>query len=211
MSVSLQIAHNYISYKEKETGDVVKTRVTDTLSMDSLGDLDRNIKGVVELSPVKAIFMDSWYTLNPKFSESEFEFMNVDKFEQTKVTNSDPNEADFGFTFVMMRSETREYHKREVYSILDYLGDIGGFAGILEIFIEFILGIFLPAAKTRTILNDNFKYDSGNYKKRQGHNDPFDTSAHHDERQHSAYTNLRDRLKSKNDAVKIGPQDLTVL
>ena len=87
MTVSLQIAHNYISYKEKETDDVIKTKITDTLAMDSLGDLSHNIKGVVELSLVKAIFMDSWYSVLPKLTEVEKEFMNVDKFEQVNVKN----------------------------------------------------------------------------------------------------------------------------
>ena len=182
---------------------MIKTKITDTLAMDSLGDLSHNIKGVVELSPVKAIFMDSWYSVLPKLTEVEKEFMNVDKFEQVNVKNDNGQEADFGFTFVLMRSTTREYHKREVYSVLDYLGDIGGFAGILAIFIDGALRVFVPAAKTRTILNENFKYDTGNYKKRGGENDPFETNRNHDDKDHMSREDLEARLKNKGVGFRI--------
>ena len=102
-----------------------------------------------------------------------------------------------------MRSTTREYHKREVYSVLDYLGDIGGFAGILAIFIDGALRVFVPAAKTRTILNENFKYDTGNYKKRSGENDPFETNRNHDDKDHMSREDLEARLKNKGVGFRI--------
>ena len=57
----------------------MKTRIADTLTLDTLGQLSANIKGLVTLSPNEATFMDSWWSPFPKFSEVEKEFFSIDK------------------------------------------------------------------------------------------------------------------------------------
>ena len=48
-----------------------------------------------------------------------------------------------------------------VYSILDYLADLGGLNEAFMFILEPIFSLFLPAIFMRTVLNKSFKYDKG--------------------------------------------------
>ena len=60
---------------------------------------------------------------------------------------------------MLMRSSEHYIHSRSVYTVLDFLGDVGGLSGILGQLLEPLLALFVPSLLTRSILNKNFKYD----------------------------------------------------
>ena len=96
----------------------------------------------------------------PSWDTQEFSFMTVDDFGQKKVDRID-NLPDFGFTFVLKRSTTHWVHSRSVYTILEFLGDVGGLKDCLLWLIYPFMSILMPSLLTRSILNNNFNYDNG--------------------------------------------------
>lgn len=105
--------------------------------------------------------MDNWLSVYEEFDKEEFEYLSVDEFSQEPANPTDDHESEFGFTFVLKRSQRKLRHKRVVYSILDYLADLGGLNEAFMFILEPILSLFLPAIFTRSVLNGSFKYDSG--------------------------------------------------
>ena len=123
---------------------------------------------MVTLSPNRAIFMDNWLSVYEELDKDEYEFLSVDQWyqEPAYALNSPP--GDFGFTFVIGRSPREFRHKRVVYSILDYLADLGGLNEAFMFILEPLLSIFLPAIFAREVLNRNFRYDEGKQTKSLG-------------------------------------------
>ena len=105
--------------------------------------------------------MDNWLSVYEEFDKDEYEYLSVDEFSQEPANPETDHESEFGFTFVLQRSQRKLRHKRVVYSILDYLADLGGLNEAFMFILEPILSLFLPAIFTRTVLNGNFKFDSG--------------------------------------------------
>lgn len=103
--------------------------------------------------------MDNWMSVYEELDKKDFEYLTIDEWSQEPATAENP--SDFGFTFVLMRSQRELRHKRVVYSILDYLADLGGLNEAFMFILEPILGLFLPAIFAREVLNSNFKYDEG--------------------------------------------------
>ena len=52
-----------------------------------------------------------------------------------------------------------------MYTFLEFLGDVGGLNGSLQSLIQPILSLIVPSLLSRSILNENFKFDD-NGKKR---------------------------------------------
>lgn len=72
---------------------------------------------------------------------------------------SDSDLPDFGFTFVITRAPKLVVHRRNVYTILQFLGDVGGLDGMLVLILGPLLSFFGPSLFQRKVLNDSFKYD----------------------------------------------------
>ena len=66
---------------------------------------------------------------------------------------------NFGFTFVFKRSSKQFIHSRTVYTILEFLGDVGGLNDALTLIFAPFLSFFVPSLLARSILNKNFKFD----------------------------------------------------
>ena len=161
VKITIEIGNTFINYEEKETDNAIQTRGTPTLIVNSHLRDYKNTKGVITLSPNVGIFMDNWLSVYEEFDKEEFEYLSVDEFSQEPANPLDDHESEFGFTFVLKRSQRKLRHKRVVYSILDYLADLGGLNEAFMFILEPILSLFLPAIFTRSVLNGSFKYDSG--------------------------------------------------
>ena len=161
VKITIEIVNTFIDYEEKETDNAIQTRGTPTLIVNSHLRDYKNTKGVITLSPNVGIFMDNWLSVYEEFDKEEFEYLSVDEFSQEPANPTDDHESEFGFTFVLKRSQRKLRHKRVVYSILDYLADLGGLNEAFMFILEPILSLFLPAIFTRSVLNGSFKYDSG--------------------------------------------------
>lgn len=68
---------------------------------------------------------------------------------------------NFGFTFVFKRSSRHLIHSRSVYTFLEFLGDVGGLNGALQSLVQPLLSLVVPSLLTRSLLNENFRYDAG--------------------------------------------------
>ena len=161
IKITIEIGNTYIDYEEVETEKAIATRGTETLVVNSHLRDYKNTKGVITLSPNVGIFMDTWWSVYEEFDKEEYEYLSVDEFRQEPANPLIAHESDFGFTFVLQRSQRKLRHKRVVYSILDYLADLGGLNEAFMFILEPIFGLFLPALFTRKVLNGSYKYDSG--------------------------------------------------
>ena len=61
--------------------------------------------------------------------------------------------------FAIKRSPVKYVHSRTVYTILGYLGDIGGLSSALSMIIAPFMSFFVPSLMVKSILNNNFKFD----------------------------------------------------
>ena len=111
-------------------------------------------------------------TIFPSWDTEEFNFMTVDDFGQETVDQID-NLPDFGFTFVLKRSTLHWVHSRTVYTILEFLGDVGGLKDCLFWLIYTVMSVFMPSLLTRSILNNNFNYDNGENPKKMDNDQTF--------------------------------------
>ena len=66
---------------------------------------------------------------------------------------------DFGFTFVISKSSKLLVHTRTVYTVLEFLGDVGGLDGSLVMILSPLLSLFSGSLFKRKLLNSKFKYD----------------------------------------------------
>ena len=66
---------------------------------------------------------------------------------------------NFGFTFVFKRSSKQFIHSRTVYTVLEFLGDVGGLNDALTLIFAPFMSFFVPSLLARSILNKNFKFD----------------------------------------------------
>ena len=48
---------------------------------------------------------------------------------------------------------------------MQFIGDVGGLSGAVYIVLSMIMSCFVPSAMTRSLLNNNFQKDGGNYRK----------------------------------------------
>ena len=71
---------------------------------------------------------------------------------------------NFGFTFVFKRSSKHLIHTRTVYTFLEFLGDVGGLNDALTLIFAPFISFFVPSLLTRSILNNNFKFDNNSKK-----------------------------------------------
>ena len=65
---------------------------------------------------------------------------------------------------MLLRSAKQYVHSRHVYTIVDSLRDIGGFAVALLLITWPVFSFFSSSMLNIAILNENFKYDNGNYR-----------------------------------------------
>ena len=80
VAVTLQIANSYASFEEKESKEVLKGKIVDTLQVDTISSQKRNVKGAVYLSPSTVKLKDQPYTIYPDLSKEEYNYMELDKF-----------------------------------------------------------------------------------------------------------------------------------
>lgn len=153
--------------------------------------------------------MDVVYGVLPSLAQFEKDYLTMETFEQNGVekdTNTNTT-YQFGLTFVLQRDARHYYQSRNVYSVLDFLGDVGGFYGALDLLIAPILSFWAPTFFSLAMLNGNFKYDDSNSggsskSKRVGKKK---YAIDDDEA-------LRNRLVSENQAgFKLNPPDLSTL
>ena len=67
-------------------------------------------------------------------------------------------EYAFGFDVAFRRAAVDISHERQVYTILEYFGDVGGLNDAMTLLFAPILSIWTPSLLTRTVLNQSFKY-----------------------------------------------------
>ena len=103
--------------------------------------------------------LDTWWSVWSGFHLVEKWWLDVDEFKQIRK-NKPPNmsEPDFGFTFVLKRSSKHRVSSRQVYTILMFLGDVGGLSGAIFMLLAPIFNFFVPSCMTSSIIN-NFSYD----------------------------------------------------
>lgn len=160
IEISFDFAYEFIVFSEKDTDKTVQTTGTTFFEVNSRHTPLSNSRGYIEFTPNEVSLMDKWYSFFDPLFVKESQFCSFEKFEQFPATFSETdNFADFGFTFVLRRSESRILHDRTVYTILDYLGDIGGLSSALYMIIQPIMSIFIPSLMMKSIMNENFKYD----------------------------------------------------
>jgi len=174
----------------------MKRRGAETLIVNSHLSAYKNTKGLVELSPNTGIFMDNWLSVYEELDKEEYEYISVDDWKQEPAEQGE----DFGFTFVLKRSEREYKHKRIVYSILDYLADIGGLNDALELILEPLIGMLLPALFTRELLNKSFTYDQGKKKGNSFFSNSSGSQADTD--------SLVQKLRNSVNRINLGPSDL---
>ena len=66
---------------------------------------------------------------------------------------------------MLKRSGNITVSERQVYTLLQFFGDVGGLAGIVVLLLNSFMSFFVPSALTRDVLNNNFRKDGGNYRK----------------------------------------------
>ena len=82
--------------------------------------------------------------------------MTLDHTE-TVLNNADHDE-NFGFKFALKRASVNIAHGRTVYSILEFLGDIGGLNDAMAIISLPFLSLWNPSLLSASILNRSFTY-----------------------------------------------------
>ena len=80
-----------------------------------------------------------------------FEFLTLDKTEAVK--NDREPEYAFGFDVAFRRASVDVSHERQVYTILEYFGDVGGLNDAMTLLFMPILSIWTPSLLTRKMLN----------------------------------------------------------
>lgn len=85
---------------------------------------------------------DSWFYLGLPFQSQEYSFFNFPKSEQQSYTFKDMTSNLF-ILHMTLRDEKKEY-ERQVYGILDALGDYGG---LVEVGFYMMLFFYKPIAK----------------------------------------------------------------
>ena len=80
--------------------------------------------------------------------------------DAVQSVNNESDEAIFDFRFkaAFRRANTDISHERQVYTILEYAGDVGGLNDAMALLFMPILSIWTPALLAQTILNQSFTY-----------------------------------------------------
>ena len=78
--ISLLLVDEFMKLDEEDTDDALKTRVQETLFIDSLNEGRRKVKGSVGLSVNEAIMQDYWYGFYDRIFEEESKFVSIDSF-----------------------------------------------------------------------------------------------------------------------------------
>ena len=68
-------------------------------------------------------------------------FLTVDKFDESTIV-IDTEDYPFEFEMGIKLSNKTVIHKRQIVSLLDYLGTVGGFYDALWLCISFFMGTF---------------------------------------------------------------------
>ena len=89
----------------------------------------------------------------------DFEFLTVDEYIQ-EPSNQLEGLPNFGFTFVFKRSSRHYVHSRTVYTVLEFLGVVGGLKDFVVAAIQSLMSFFVPSLFTRSFLNNYFDQDS---------------------------------------------------
>ena len=74
------LVDEFMKLDEEDTDDALKTRVQETLFIDSLNEGRRKVKGSVGLSVNEAIMQDYWYGFYDRIFEEESKFVSIDSF-----------------------------------------------------------------------------------------------------------------------------------
>ena len=136
--MTLEISNDYIKFSEPETSKAIDARLQPTLVTDTAQNSMENVKGIVNLSPNSATLLDTVYGVLPGLSVYNKDFLTVENYHQETVSLPESDAPDFaetfrfGFTYVLARSPRHYLLERDVYTILDFLGDIGGFYGAMD-------------------------------------------------------------------------------
>jgi hypothetical protein len=141
--------------------------------------------------------MDTIYSIFSSLDTIERDFMTYERSEQLSVkpTLSRAGYDSFGFTFVLMRAPELHILSRNVYTLLDFLGDVGGLSGAVQMIFLPIFSVWVPSLFSLDLLNRNFAKDEGT--QRNNRRKP-DTSKNA----------LLQRLRNPNQDVRLGRDDL---
>ena len=89
-------------------------------------------------------------------STKTYEFLTLDHTKN--VLNNVEQGENFGFKFALKRASVNILHARTVYSILEFLGDIGGLNDAMAIISLPLLTLWNPNLLSASILNRSFTY-----------------------------------------------------
>lgn len=103
--------------------------------------------------------MDTWYSVYPAWDTIQKDFLSVDDFYQKSADPPTDGLPDFGFTFAVTRSPKLLLHSRTVYTILQFLGDLGGLDQSLVMLLSPFVSLFSSSLFVRRVLNSSFKFD----------------------------------------------------
>lgn len=109
--------------------------------------------------------MDTWYSMYPDFDTVEHDFLTVDDYMQISSNPpEDPDMPNFGFTAVLTRSPKLFIQSRTVYTVLEFLGDVGGLDGSLVMIISPLISFFSASMFILNVLNSAFSYDEDKHR-----------------------------------------------
>ena len=78
IKVTLEMFHDYVTYSDKY--QQLGVAQIPTIQVDSRADDARNVKGLIEMVPNEASFMDTWWSVYPDWDTDEHNFLSVSKW-----------------------------------------------------------------------------------------------------------------------------------